>query len=203
MTAGRSTRYGNRIVRPPRVPRVQGADRASGRKGADRLSRLKGANVLSGLTRSVRGLERRDDGNAIVEYLILGVLFLIPLVYVFLAVFAVQSTAYGVTAAAREAARAFVTAPTTTDGLTRACAAAAIALRNESADTFDCSTQLAVQCVIRDACAVSLEPGLMIRVIVRARAELPFLPGSLFGHPLGVDVSAQHDEVVDSFRAAG
>ena len=55
---------------------------------------------------------RRDErGTALVEFVWLAILMLIPLVYVVLAVFETQRTSYAASAAARSAGRAFVTAP--------------------------------------------------------------------------------------------
>lgn len=50
-----------------------------------------------------------DDGSAVVEFVTVGLVLTIPLVYVLLTVFAVQRAAFAVSAAAREAGRAYVT----------------------------------------------------------------------------------------------
>ena len=55
---------------------------------------------------------RSDEGSAIVEFVWLGILLLVPLIYIVVAVFEVQRTAYAASAAARSAGRAFVTSPT-------------------------------------------------------------------------------------------
>ena len=52
---------------------------------------------------------RGDDGNAIVEFVYLAVLLMVPLVYVLLTVFQVQRAAFAASSAAREAGRVFVT----------------------------------------------------------------------------------------------
>jgi len=52
-------------------------------------------------------LFRRDDGNAMIEFVFLGILLLIPLIYLILAVSYVQRNVYGVTEAAREIGRAY------------------------------------------------------------------------------------------------
>jgi len=49
---------------------------------------------------------RGERGTALVEFTWLGVLLLVPLVYVMLSVFEVQRGAYAVSAASRSAARA-------------------------------------------------------------------------------------------------
>ncbi len=146
-----------------------------------------------------------DAGNAVLEFIVLTALFFIPLIYLILAVFQVQGSAYGVTEAAREAGRAFVEADSSSAAYPQACAAAQIALHDQSAELTNCSTQLEISCV-SDAsgqpCTVQLTPGTTIRVHLEMAVPLPFLPSSIFGIPLTVDVAATHDEVVDQYRAA-
>ena len=50
-----------------------------------------------------------DDGSAALEFVTVAVVLFVPLVYVLLTVFAVQRAAFAVSAAAREAGRAYVT----------------------------------------------------------------------------------------------
>ena len=58
---------------------------------------------------------RRDErGTALVEVTWLSILLLVPLVYLVLAVFDVQRSAFAVNAATRAAGRAYVLAPTAT-----------------------------------------------------------------------------------------
>ena len=74
---------------------------------------------------------RRDEGTAVVEFVFLAVLLMVPLVYVMLGVFDVQRAAFGVTEAARQAGRTFVTSGC--DGA-RAQSAAALALHDQGID---------------------------------------------------------------------
>lgn len=84
---------------------------------------------------------------------------MIPLVYVIIAVLQVQGSAYGITEAAREAGRAYVSAKTSADAFPQACAAATVALRNDAATNFDCASQLQVSCVSPAGCVLALTPG--------------------------------------------
>ena len=54
---------------------------------------------------------RTESGSAVVEVVWLGILLLIPMVWIVLSVFEVQRGAFGVTAAARAAGRAYALAP--------------------------------------------------------------------------------------------
>lgn len=142
-----------------------------------------------------------DAGNAVLEFVVLGTLFMVPLIYVILAVFRVQGTAYGVTEAAREAGRAFVVADSSDEAYARACAAATLALRNQGSAAFDCITGLKVSC-ISGSCQPALTPGAEIRVEIDVSVSLPMLPASIFGQPTTIELRATHDETVDKYRGA-
>ena len=142
-----------------------------------------------------------DGGNAVLEFVVLAAFLMVPLVYIIIAVLQVQGSAYGVTEATREAARAFVEAPTWQDAYRQACTAATVSLQNQVAEPFDCATQLKVSCISGEGCGSTLAPGQTIRVQIDLAVDLPFLPASVFGEPLTVSVHAVHDEVVDVFRA--
>lgn len=146
-----------------------------------------------------RLVDDRDAGNAVLEFVVLAVLLLVPLVYVILAVLRVQGAAYGIAEATREAGRAYVSADSSSDAVARACTAATVAMRNQMADNFDCASQLRITCV--GACAPMLAPGDTIRVEIDLQVALPMLPSSVFGNSTGISLQSVHDEVVDRFRA--
>jgi hypothetical protein len=141
-----------------------------------------------------------DAGNAVLEFVVLATLLMVPLIYIIIAVAQVQGAAYGATEATREAGRAFIGAATSVDAFRQACTAATVALRNEVAAPFDCATQLHVSCVSDAGCSAGLVPGETIRVEIDLTVGLPFLPTSVFGQSLSVPVHAVHDEIVDPYR---
>jgi hypothetical protein len=141
-----------------------------------------------------------DDGNAIVEFVVLVALFMVPLVYLMLAVFREQGGANCVTEADREAGRAFLGAESTAAGFRRACTAAEIALQDQGVD-FSCIRNLRISCVSAD-CAPSLQPGETVRVRIDLVVALPFLPAEVFGRQTGITLQSVHDEVIDRFRRA-
>ncbi|GAA2587083.1 TadE family protein [Microbacterium binotii] len=61
-----------------------------------------------------------DDGNASLEFIVAGLILLAPLVYLIVALGAIQSQALGVEAAARHVARAVSTAANAEDAAARA-----------------------------------------------------------------------------------
>ena len=140
-------------------------------------------------------MKRGDDGNALVEFVYLAVLLLIPLVYVLLAVFQVQSAAFGVTEAARQAGRAYARAADPDTAEATATAAARLALKDQGID-WDGTPELCGG----EGC--SLAPGATVRTRVRYTVQLPFV-GSIFGKGrAGIPVTGVHTEVVDRFKEA-
>lgn len=79
-------------------------------------------------TRTQRGVRRNEQGSALVELVWLGLLLLVPLVWIVVAAFEVQSGAFGASTAARSAARAFAMAPDDDSGRRAAESAARQAL---------------------------------------------------------------------------
>ena len=136
-----------------------------------------------------------DEGNALVEFVYLALLLMIPLVYVLLAVFQVQSAAFGVTEAARQAGRAYARSADPATAEVTATTAARLALKDQGID-WDGTPELCGG----EGC--SLAPGATVRTRVRYVVQLPFV-GGLFGEGrAGIPVTGVHSEVVDRFKEA-
>lgn len=133
-----------------------------------------------------------DRGSAIVEFHFLGILLLVPLVYILLAVLDVQRTSYGVTQAAREAGRIYVA----TGDLDAARRAAHVALEDQGVEPGNTE--------IRFSCSATpcYQPGAEVTVTVGSTVRLPFVPDVLAGAVNAqIPVDATHATVVDRFRA--
>lgn len=139
-----------------------------------------------------------DDGTAIVEFVWLAVLLMIPLVYIVLAAVSVQRAAFATTEAAREAARAYATASSDADGEARAEQAAALAMRDQGV-RWSAAGRI-VQCGDCD-----FAPGSAFAVDLRTRVVMPFVPSWLCGSRCvaGITVSAHHAERIDCFAGTG
>ena len=129
-----------------------------------------------------------DDGTALLEVLVLGVGLLVPLLYAVVSVMSVQSASYAATSAAREAARAYVTAPTPAQGTARARAATRLVL----ADAGVAAVAPRVRCV--GGC---LQPGSRVDVTVSVWVPLPLVPGAP-----RISVVGAESMPVDSYRSA-
>ena len=138
---------------------------------------------------------RDERGSAVVEFVVLAVLMLIPLVYLVMMLARVQAGSYAVSQAAREAGRAYVTAEAGDQAAGRAEAAARIAFLDHS---FEESGRLTIAC---DGIPC-LRPDGHVETTATVRVPLPLVP-SFVRHviPLSVPVSASHLSTVDRFRA--
>lgn len=145
-------------------------------------------------TRAPRG---GDDGTASVEFILFGIALLIPLMYLLVTVFSIQSAAYGVSSASREAGRAFVQSPGGTDPQTRAFAAARVALLDHGIELAP--EQLIVTC----SASPCLTPGATVDVNLELDVALPLLPNIFGDAPASVAVHGRHTAVVDRFRPGG
>lgn len=151
------------------------------------------ADVARRVLRRIAG----EQGSASLEFLTVGMLLLVPLVYLVLAVSAVQAGALGVEGAARQAARVAVmsSGPRATD------AAVERAVRVTLADygINAAAASVSVRCDRAD-CA---EPGARVSVTVAARVELPLVPDVLSLTAVGsVPVEASATQTVSRFARA-
>jgi hypothetical protein len=139
-----------------------------------------------------------DRGSAVVEFVWLGVLLMVPLVYVVMAAVTVQRAAFAETAAAREAARAYATAGSDAAGEQRAEEAVALVMRDHGVPWTPPGR--IVSC---GECAYA--PGSTFTVDLRRTVRLPFVPSWLCRERCvaGVVVSAHHRERLDCFGGSG
>jgi Flp pilus assembly protein TadG len=141
---------------------------------------------------------RRDEsGSALVELTWLGILLLLPMVWIVLSVFEVQRGAFAVTAAARSAGRAYALAPDDATGSRQARAAAEVALSDQGLDSP--GWRLAISCPPRRDCHVG---GAVVTVWVATRVELPFVP-DLLGGAMGFALDATHRVPIGQYQEAG
>jgi Flp pilus assembly protein TadG len=142
--------------------------------------------------------DERDSGSALVEFVWLAVLLMVPLVYVVLTAGSVQRTAFGLTAAARDAARAYATAGSDALGERRAQRAAAIAMHDQGVRWTPPSR--VVSCGSCD-----YAPGSTFTVTLHARVKLPVIPTWMCGPSCvaGIRVSAHHTEEISCYAGTG
>lgn len=143
----------------------------------------------------------RDDGSAIVEFVFVAVVIMVPLVYLIAAVATVQRNTLAVSQAAREAGRAFVTSETPHDARRRVAAAVRLALADQGLPD-DATIRFVAAGASCDARAVapSLSPGVEFTVCVSRRVRLPAVPSVLTGR--GIRTVGAYTVHVDDYREA-
>ena len=146
--------------------------------------------------RRLRG--RRDEsGTALIEFIWLGLLLLVPLVYILLTVFDAQRGAFGASSASRAAGRAFVLAPDQETAQERAEQAARIALEDQDVD-YDGDVSVVITCDPEPH--ECLTAGSMITVEVVVQQPLPLVPSALGASAPSVRLSSTHVEPYGTFR---
>jgi Flp pilus assembly protein TadG len=119
-----------------------------------------------------------DAGSAAIEFIFVGVLMLVPLVYLIVTLGLIQGQALGVEAGARHIARAVTTASDTEGAARRAREVRAAVTEDFGLDPA--TVELSMSCLPGGAACPSA--GATVRVTMRARVALPLVP-----HILGLN----------------
>jgi Flp pilus assembly protein TadG len=147
-------------------------------------------------------MTRDDGGTAIIEFVFVALIVMVPLVYLVVAVAGVQRSELAVSQAAREAGRAFATSDRPSDAMVRAGAAVHIALRDQGLpDDADVRYIAAGGTCADEPPTVTprLSAGAQFTVCVRRRVALPGVPSVLLGK--GITTWGEYVVHVDDYRA--
>lgn len=141
-----------------------------------------------------------DDGSASLEFITVGMILLVPLVYLVLALSAVQSGALAAEGAARQAARVFVLAPDEAAARDRAERAVEVGLDDYGikADT----AQVEIACSAAPLTCLTRQES--VTVTVRIRVALPLVPDVLaLRNVASIPLEARATQTVSRFWGAG
>jgi Flp pilus assembly protein TadG len=139
--------------------------------------------------------EDDESGSAIIEFIFLAVLMLVPVVYLIAALGRIQAGALAVEQGAREAGRVFVTAPDVGTGTARARSSAMLAYRDQGFAAPG-SGQLTISC----SSTPCLTPDARVTVRSQITVTLPGVPRILSRViPVQVTLEATHVATVDRF----
>jgi Flp pilus assembly protein TadG len=121
---------------------------------------------------SIEALRDDERGSAALEFIVGGVILLVPIVYLIVALGTIQSHALGVESASRHVARAVSSAEDIRDADARAAAVLDAIVREYDidGDTIDIDVSCLGEAV---ACPAA---GETVRVTVAASVPLPFVP---------------------------
>jgi Flp pilus assembly protein TadG len=140
-----------------------------------------------------------ERGSALVELSWLGILLVLPVLWIVMSVFQVQRGASGVSTAARAAARAYSLAPDDATGLARARTAARVALDDQGG--AEATPEVRVSCTPYPAdCHQGTS---VITVSVRSRVVLPLMPSVLGGNRPSFALDATQTVPIGQFQEVG
>lgn len=142
------------------------------RRSGDVVRRSVGVSAARAVRRRLAG----EGGSASLEFLTVGMILLVPLVYLVLAVASIQAAALGVEGAARQAARVAVM---------EAGASAASVERTVGVVLADYGVDTGAASVSIDCSGPCDEPGTRITVRVSAAVALPLVPQVLAASSIG------------------
>jgi Flp pilus assembly protein TadG len=142
---------------------------------------------------------KRQRGTALVELCWLGILLILPVLWIVMSVFQVQRGAFGVTAATRAAARAYALAPDDSTGLARARTAARVALDDQGVD----GVAPAVRVTCTPYPSDCHQGTSVITVSVHSRVVLPMMPSALGGNRPSFALDATQTVPIGQFQEVG
>lgn len=147
------------------------------------------------MTRRRRG----EDGSALVELSWLGILLLVPMLWIVVSVFEVQRGAFAVSGAARAAGRAYALAPSDAVGTARARAAARRALADQGIGAAPLDVQISCTPDPHD-CHRGTS---VITVVITSRVDLPLMPEILGGDAPSFALESTHTVPIGQFQEIG
>ena len=141
-----------------------------------------------------------ECGSASLEFITIGLILLVPFVYLVLTMASIQGAAFAVEGAARQSARVFVQAGNEPEAAERAERAIRFALADAGLDALE--PRVAVTCAPKpDVCLTRLGT---VTISVAVTVPLPLTPPLLsLDVPLGVPMQATSTEQVSRFWGAG
>lgn len=148
--------------------------------------------------------EPRDGGRALIEVIVLGILVLIPAVYIAIAILRVQAATLAVNQAARDAGRAIDNAPTLELGVAQAKELAALALTDQHVPVDRITVEFrnpGDSCTGGAGVLPDLRGGAEYDICVTAVITFPGVPTVLSGERN--TVTGVYTLHVGEFRAAG
>jgi len=149
--------------------------------------------LLAALRRRLGDPER---GSAVVEFLGVSLVLLVPLVYLVLTMARIQAASFAAEGAAREAGRLIAQAETMADGVAAAQLGVELAFADQGLEV-DAASALTITCSVPDC----LTAGEYVSVVVVTEVPLPLAPDFLAGTlPTTVSITADAMTAVSGFR---
>lgn len=145
----------------------------------------------------MRLLSEGERGSASIEFIVVGVAIILPLIYIAITVLTLNAAQFASHQAAREGVRAFVTSTSNASGNQRASIAANQAFADYG--LAESEPEVAITCD-HISC---LTPGGSVSVEVTTQVPLPFVPRWGSSELVTMPITAQATLLVDQYREAG
>ncbi|MBG6189710.1 hypothetical protein IWX64_000637 [Arthrobacter sp. CAN_A212] len=144
-------------------------------------------------SRPPQRINNEESGSAVVEFVFLGLLLLVPVVYFVLTLSQLQAGSFAVVGAADQAAKVYVSKESVPDAAAGAQRAALLVLNDFGFDAAAAEVQ--IRCS-----GECLAPGSGVTVEVRLGVQLPLMPSGagVSGSAISVDASAT--QLVERYR---
>ncbi|MDF1602928.1 hypothetical protein [Nocardioides sp. YIM 152315] len=144
------------------------------------------------------GRRRDERGSALVELSWLGILLLVPMLWIVVSVFEVQRGAFAVSGAARAAGRAYALAPDDATGSARALAAARQALEDQGIGGAALDVHITCAPYPHDCHSGTS----VITVVVESSVDLPLMPDILGGGAPSFALDSTHTVPIGQYQEA-
>lgn len=138
-----------------------------------------------------------DQRSASIEFIVVGVAIILPLIYIVLTVLTLNAAQFAANQAARENVRAFVTSASNASGTKRAIVAVEQAFADHG--LADAEPEIFTTCDH----IFCLTPGGKVSMEITVQVTLPFVPRWGSSEVIIMPVTAQATLLVDQYREAG
>jgi hypothetical protein len=145
----------------------------------------------------MRSWSESDRGSASIEFIVVGVAIILPIIYIAITVLTLNAAQFASNQAAREGVRAFVTSTGNSSANQRASIAANQAFTDYGIAGSE--PQIAITCD-HISC---LTPGGSVSIEVTTRVPLPFVPRWGSSDLVTMPITSQATLLVDQYRQAG
>lgn len=140
-----------------------------------------------------------QHGSASLEFITVGMIMLIPLVYLVLTMASIQAGALAAEGAARQAARVYVTAKSSDQAEAAAVRAVEFALDNHNVEAS--AAEISISCVPEPENCLARQSYVTVRIAILV--SFPFAPPVLSGaFPLQVPLDAAATQQVSQFAGS-
>ena len=144
--------------------------------------------------------QKPEAGSALIEFLALAFLMLIPVMFLVITLGRIQAGSFAADTAVRSGTRAFITSPDDATAALRAQVAVELAFADQGFDNLNLQDAVQITCTATPC----LTPGELVTLELRTRIPIPGIPGFIGSDDgVGVNLHASHTMLVDRYSEIG